>query len=132
MEPITRRITTAKSPRRIPIEWEDWEEPERKLEFHDEIPDIPVLNIKKKPVCHKSKHRNKFKGVTWLESKNLWRVQIRWTIRRNKYTMKHIGSNKSEVVAATMYDKFIYDNDLRYSGGKLRTTNYDLYGEYWK
>ena len=63
MEPITRRITTAKSPRRIPIEWEDWEEPEAKY-IHSPNPT---------------------KGVSWDKTRNKWRAQACY--RGKKYAL---------------------------------------------
>ena len=44
----------------------------------------------------------------------------------------HIAYYDNEIDAARAHDRFIIDNDLRLKSGRLRTTNYDLYGEYWK
>jgi len=95
------------------------------------IPCIP-LDAPVKPVCHETKFRTKYKGIIWKKDAKKWRASIKITVSKNKYTKKHIGISKSEVGAAKMYDRFIYDNNLRLKGGDLRTTNYDLYGEYWK
>ena len=77
-------------------------------------------------VCGTSKYRGVYKYTCRVKGNNKQYSYSRWRAQIEINDTTKMSTRKTEIEAAIEFDNWVKEYNLD------RTTNYDLYGEYWK